>query len=648
MHTDLSAILGRLRLMTVAPLKHANGATETATVNIMAWLEDVELQIPTSQSQSGFVSQMGWVDDVASDDPERRKGTISAPLSAAATVCNLAGTVDESPYKPYIMAAGMCLTGLSEFARALGYSRPSILDTITTVRDMRAPFLANSDRDEVIQKYTLDSKAELTVDPRVVGIEPKDELTIQSIACRESFLCTFPWATTSATDTFLWGTGVNPMLTDAVVPGTSTSAILMTPVAFAALPFEYWRGTLNFRFTVVASSHHKGRLRIVYDPVNYTAGAPFNVNYTRIVDISTVKDFVLPVSWCNNQAFRAVEASTPYNRIWNTSATPGVGSGNNGTLSVFVLNELTSPSSLTNNDVQVMVSVSAGDDFEVALPNPSVMQKMSVFTSQSGDVSPEETQVTSSSLGSLEIETIGAVKGPENLYKVFFGERIMTFRTLMKRYATYTTFVFPGASRLTSQPYIWRPTMRVWPVWYGYDPDGVGTNVATKKYNPVNNHIISYLAPCFMMRRGGMRYKFIYDNPALIAVPKLFGNRYVATGQPAWTNAAVLVPSATTNDPANAYTLAALGNNDFGGTAYAHDGVLEVECPFYKPYRFLYSKMNNTVSGIEEEYLQLQARAHFASGSIGTITAYMAAAEDTNFHMFLYVPRMWMYTVTTA
>ena len=60
----------------------------------------------------------------------------------------------------------------------------------------------------------------------------------------------------------MWNARVNPCLWQEDANG----AIVLPPCAIAALPFRYWNGSMKFRFQVVCSTFHKGRLEIRFDP----------------------------------------------------------------------------------------------------------------------------------------------------------------------------------------------------------------------------------------------------------------------------------------------------------------------------------------------------------------------------------------------
>jgi hypothetical protein len=222
--------------------------------------------------------------------------------------------------------------------------------------------LATCDTEDTVTKLTIDSKQELCVDPRTVGLGDSDEMDIKSLCQRESFLTQFDWLPSDSPETLLQNFRVSPMNWAML-----SDEIHHTPSSFVGLLFDNWRGTIKYRIQICSSNFHKGRIKIVYDPY-YQATNEYNTNYTYIVDVAENKDFTVEVGW-----------GSPY--PWLRTSTPGLdpvpfsGSAfgspssfsSNGVLSIFVVNELTTPNSPAAVKINVMVS--CGDDIEFGAPS---------------------------------------------------------------------------------------------------------------------------------------------------------------------------------------------------------------------------------------------------------------------------------------
>jgi hypothetical protein len=340
--------LGNLVLYQMNPLQHANGSLDPVTITVMAWAEDVRYSIPTSSlPQMAIESKQG---------DEHNINVISRPATTVATIASK--LKDVSILAPFAMATETGANLVGAVAKLFGYSSPAHLDFTQIIPGTRSS-LAVTDAPYLGYKMTVDSKQEITLDPRTTGIGPYDELSIKSIAGRETYLTKFDWSQNTAVDSLLFNCAVDPGHVVSELVG-SFFENHFTASAIATYPFDYWRGTMRFRFQIVSSNFHKGRIRVVYDPVATPVLPEFNTHYTSIHDIADEKDFTVDVGWAQTVPYRkalttgGITMST--NVFGNTPVTVLPDTGN-GVLSLYVLNSLTAPS-VSDDDIQVNVFVS--------------------------------------------------------------------------------------------------------------------------------------------------------------------------------------------------------------------------------------------------------------------------------------------------
>lgn len=358
--------MGQLNIRSIQPLKHANGSTDKISVSVFVWAEEVSLSIPTANEPGALTPQMGE----KSSDEYSKDGIISKPAGFVAKVAGALSSI--APIAPYAKATQMAASTVSNVAAMFGFSRPAVLQDIEPYRPTYLGNMANTNMPDSVTKLTLDAKQETTIDPRVMGLGSADEMTIKSVACRESYLTNFPWAQESPSETLLWNSEVSPVLW-----GTNANEVHLPACAFAALPFKHWRGTMKFRFQIVASAFHKGRLKITYDP-SFPLTNEYNTNYTHIIDLAKERDFTIDIGWGQERTMighrSPVLDAVPY-RQTAIGADPGL--DGNGIISVFVVNELTTPNVTPDNDISVNVFVSMGDDFEVFNPDSESIEDLS-------------------------------------------------------------------------------------------------------------------------------------------------------------------------------------------------------------------------------------------------------------------------------
>jgi hypothetical protein len=367
--------MGEMTLQSINDLKHANGATDRVTISVFAWAEDITLSMPTASNPIALSPQCGE-EPLDPQADEYGTGPISRPASL---VSRWAGALRSAPLlAPYARATEIAASAVAATAKIFGYSRPAILSDIAPYKPTYVGNLANTNVPDSVQRLTLDAKQEVTIDPRTVGLGSADELAITPIACRESYVTSFPWNISANSEQLLWNSEVTPIMWSQN-SATSPLEIHMTPSCWVSLPFMYWRGSMEFRFQIVASQYHKGRIKIVWDPY-FPATNEYVTNYTWILDLAEEKDCTVKVGWGNQLGYCYSDTPgifSPPHRITPISGPP-TGAAN-GVLSVYVVNELTVPNSVANNDIEINVFTKMCDDFEVADPTSSKLECYSYF-----------------------------------------------------------------------------------------------------------------------------------------------------------------------------------------------------------------------------------------------------------------------------
>lgn len=645
--------MGRLFFRTINQLRHANGASDVVTITVYAWAEDVAMSVLTSVDQFTLEPQSGEIDEA------NAKGVISGP---ATTVSKYAAYAAGVPYiAPYARATEIASKAIASVAKMFGYSRPSITKAPEPYRPQMVSSLACTTVPDNAAKLTVDDKQELTIDPRISGVGGVDPLNIVEIARRESYLTTFQWNIGTAPDTLLWNSRIDPALW-AESPGT-TNAIHLPACAMAALPFDAWKGTIKFRFQVVCSSFHKGRLRIVYDPRyladnTYLGFSEYNTNYLKVVDLAEEQDFTIEIGTAQHVSYLkhmrpGVDSVTD---AYGTSRFTGTRAFGNGVIGVFVVNELTTPSDVVTNDIEINVYVSAGEDFEVANPNADIFQYTFApppLEPQSGEVVPDGFSHSAIDTPQQDESTIIGLppKDSPKLNSVFYGETIVSFRSLLKRYMLWSAI-----GKNSTVPVVCAGRRPAFPYHRGYVPGAVDAVAGGTAYNYVNTVLLHWVRAAFSGSRGSIRYKFVprgaFDGEERLEVSRVsrtngftnFENSCVAL--PQYPNAKASRFSAVCNP-------GVFGNSSIcpemgaAGIAIAHANVnacLEVEIPYQESVRFEPGKrINRTRDGVGMNAFDY--RAFFPTGGNGTDTAvfdvYVAAGEDFQTYFFSGMPRVY-------
>lgn len=590
--------LGDIVISSFGNLLHANGGDDPVTITTYVWAEDVVLTVPT-QSSAPLTSQSGRrqrrrnnADDTMNTingSDEYGQGIISKPAAAIAKAANALSTLPV--IGPYMTATQIGANAVGRVASMFGYSRPNIITDIQLYKPMPAGNLANTDAADGAMKLTLDSKAELTVDSRTVGLDGTDEMGILDYVKRESYLTSFGWSPSDQVDDLLWNTRVLPMQLDNV-----NGEIHMTPLAHMATAFESWQGSIKFRFQIVKSDFHKGRILVRWDPNQLLSTVDYNVNYSRVIDIAETDDFEIVVGWGQRDPW--LNCDSPYSTGSNFSAGSRLLSNNlsNGILELAVLNDLVSPS--VDSPISINVFVSACDDFKFAAPTNSKMNNFHMFPeplpSQSGSPNTETGEITMSDkpTSSGELQTIAKQSDQDDAtYLVYYGDPPTSIRELCKRYCFTRTWVPPDP--LVDTVEIARLLNKALPYNTGWDPAGIDNSTETPatKLTVGGTSFASWFIPAYAGWRGSLRKKYYFFGNT-IQTPIVERSGAVASGNGSFST----IASSLTNTKAYLQKFASSrfatgsGSGAVGQNLRANT-TIEVELPYYKRTRFSNSRV---------------------------------------------------------
>lgn len=644
--------MGECVLTSIGILKHANGGTDPVTVSVFAWAENVSYAIPT-----GFVPaepEMG-IPEMAD---EHNKDVISRPAS---NVARYAGALANVPWiGPFAKATEIGAGAVASVAKIFGYSTPTNLDYSIMTPNPR-PSLAVVDTKYPTNKLSVDSKQEVTLDPATTGISPTDELPIASIAGRESYLTSFNWLQSDVLDQTLFQIYVDPMQTR-----YNSNERHLTACAAAALPFDYWKGTMRFRFQIVASNYHRGRIRIVYDPKGGIIDPEYNTHYTTIHDIAMEKDFTVDIGWAQPEPFRKnIGNKVGYSTSNLTPLAPLTGEAN-GVLSVLVLNELTVPGTVVA-DIQVNVFVSMLDDFEVAMPanelfrwrfrNPATPQmgvpEMGRPEMAEGTDSTDMDCCSDQITDPPTIDTMAdALIDNSDTTKLFFGEVIGSFRQMIKRTCLSEVVGFSDANTAINAVI----TRRSFPEYGGrlrndasFFPKTMAFELANgTNYIVTSTTYLNYVAQMFLGWRGSVRWSFdtstfntSFGSDAFNSVSCIV-NRDSTTTRindfiPFWSSGE---SRKNLNVKLLQFAQADVLQGAFIGNTKVNP-IFSVEVPFYSEKRFLLTQSQPAFDEVvEEPSWKFQAVVPISTDDFDVtfLRLFCSAGEDMNFFFFNGLP----------
>lgn len=494
------ADLGQLTVTAYTPLRSANGAVgQGVTVTVYAWAEDVQLSASTLS-----LALQSQEYEIQSD--EYGEGVISKPASA---IANAMGMLSQIPViGRFATATQIGANAVSAVASLFGYTNVPVLEPTKPLRPSMFPPLASTDVGYPVEKLTVDSKNELSVDPSILGISNKDELCISNFVSRESYYYQTTWDTTQTVDTILAYTKVTPFAFQ-TTGNVVNSNVYFTPMAYVANLFEHWRGDIIYNFKIIKSPFHRGRLKISYDPLGDASNNLVNtpesstVVMTQIIDLGADDNIELRIPFQQALPWLVVNNSFAVNNIsYDNSTTPTFNVNNandNGAFTIRVMNILSAP--VASAPVTILVSVRGAENLEYANPiSPGT-------TVQPFIIQSEEMPI--------DIKTqMGVAKDKEEKHRalVNFGEVVKSLRPLLRRtnFSQSLTFASSSASGISALEYQFHKI----PPYPGYDP---GSDIAAKglvlttsyfPYNYVYWHPLQWMSLAFVSYRGSIMWHF--------------------------------------------------------------------------------------------------------------------------------------------
>lgn len=414
--------IGSVIIRVLNPLMLA-ATTNSVGVTVYASFENVDLA-GMSQAVTGVFPDPTYLDAdqpngpriLAQAGPEATKksamGVISGP---AETVSAISGSLRTIPFLgSYMGILSGISAGIGMIARSLGYCKPVDVSSLAPVI-IKNYDLASAHGLETGIKMAMNPKNEVAGGHDLMG-SFEGEMSLMNLFQTPSIVQISSWTTSTLAGNKLFEFSVSPFNVHTELANAITTAY-PTVLAFSALPFYFWRGSLRFCLQVTCSAFHSGRIRIAWEPdvgTDYVASELGNcINHVLDVQTESQYYFTIPYLVANPWLVNGGLESFPAN-----SADRGFA---NGKIVVDVINALTHPDDPVPA-VYLNLWISAGADFQVAFPTcrylkfalpPAVLEAQGL-TRETMKVMDYDTIIPGTS-GSLDVgltmgETISSIK----------------------------------------------------------------------------------------------------------------------------------------------------------------------------------------------------------------------------------------------
>jgi len=639
--------MGECVFASYTDLLNANGAVGTdVTIQIYAWATDVELAGPTVKLavQSGD-KKKNKPKHVPHRDEYHHEGTISRPASAIARATGMLGEIPV--IGPFMTATSYAADAVSNIASLFGFTDVPVIDDVHQFKNQPFPQLAATDIGIPIEKATLDCKNELSIDPRICGVDLGDELLISNIVTRESFLANATWQASQTEDTLLFNAEVGPTMKE--VESVSGAVVLYnTPMSYVSTMFHYWRGDITFRIKFVASQYHRGRVKISWDPIGDIANTAESTSevYTKIVDISETTDVTFVVPYTQDTAYLPIN-QTVTERDFSTSAAFSPGAGyNNGILTMRVLTQQTSP--VASADIHCLVFVAGCENLEFADP-ADLNTRLSPYAVQSGNFAYDQTD--------MQYIGVAASKADDNINLTYMGETVKSLRTLFRRTSDYIYLKWEYTHDAADTRVRVYSLIRRLLCYPGFETsDGFyssnGINLSGPfRYNYVNWHPMSWMSLCFVGTRGSVNYQVNAVTNGYVRSVSISRSQGTALSLADFRNVITDAAKNANGDARNYANNIAYGAEGYSKTNQRTQAAVSLSLPMYSQLKFysnnyLTRNLGSTSDDSTNDGVYINAVLNPAADgdtSGGGFEVMTSAGTDFNLIFFLNAPTIYFY-----
>lgn len=547
-----------------SPLQVSTGPTNCGWTLFAHW-EDVEVSLPIAPQMSdrpnrvfvqrAIMKPMKPQMDSRSTGSVRKRtkpsdaeqeshglGPLSGTLTKVATTASILSGVPL--ISSFAGPAAWFSKLLANAAQVWGLSRPHNSASTTMMTRYIMNRFTNSDVADSSTKLGFMDSNEIEDLPGFAGTDI-DEMSLNYVASISAWFNTITWTAAGATGDILYNASVGPnrYFTQDTVAAQTIS--YLSPVTFVTQQFALYRGSIKLTFKLVKTEFHTGRLLVVFYP--YDASVNSSYPTPTIATSSYSHREVIDVRYGNEFSFILPYTSlTPY----RTRSGPD---SDYGRIVVFVLNELVAPANVPSS-IPILMEASAAPDFEWAEPVDSALTVCQLYTPH---MDRNECSIVDDVIGGAQIHMDTASA------RLCIGERVMSFRTLTKRFNQMLARGTPvGLNRY----------LNIFPFFNeGAYADGV---LAQNPAYLCDSY--SLIGSCYALSRGGVRIKVVDNTPSPANLP---------------IAAVVPIPSQAFNPVNTAYFRWSAGpqyitnsNAPFRPVAYFRpdaSGGVEIEFPYY-------------------------------------------------------------------
>lgn len=509
---------GNVVISVLSPL--ASTVASNCSYTIWAKFDEIDLRFPTDAPLTTNYAQIGTELSTL-----EQRGTISSTVGAIGRAA--------SAVLPWVglgwlsSPVASLADGSEKILKHLGFSKPTVEAPVRRVKNAPLQYMFNHDGADTSHKLGLSAENALTQFTGWAGTDI-DEMRHDYVASKPCYMTSFSWAAGNPADTVLFSSFVSPLATQTLgtrVTNAYAIATTMPLCARVASFYSVWRGTMVYRFHVIKTQFHSGRIRISFRPYIYTDSTTIQnmpgYAYTEEVDLASGTDFTFKVPfvsvrpWLHTQFDPLLSLTSNDARNFAT-----------GTIQISVINPLVAASTVsTTVDTVVFVSM---EDAQFAGPVNSIYLPYNI--PNVAQIGGDEAQIGKPALVPTVVNSEAVSRADLSLlpYAACVGETVTSFRQLAKRFSLVAKVAvgtsWPASATTTGSNcngfviFPWAPvippsgtitvdgTGKMLPKWvnqYTFTPSTTATTIF--QIQDTYSHLYSMYA----FFRGSVRYKIV-------------------------------------------------------------------------------------------------------------------------------------------
>lgn len=274
----------------------------------------------------------------------------------AQTVSNVSSLFSNVPViGPFAHAVSGIAGHIGDVASMLGFTRravspphPGSLYSISNV--------ATIDSDDPSLVAGLSAANSISIDPMLHSQEEVDVASFESLFARWTLVEQFLWNPEDQPGELLDVMSVSPFFSNTFAD-TGTG---LTTAGYVGLPFEWWRGDMEYMIVIPVSKLHRGTLQVFWtsstDHPTSQGTDPTNISPNVIHDVSSGRDLIIGVGYTMAEPVKGCRLLSRHSGIFEEFA--------NGQLCFRVVNPLRSQLGETQTPVHVLVFARAASNMQ--------------------------------------------------------------------------------------------------------------------------------------------------------------------------------------------------------------------------------------------------------------------------------------------